>query len=46
MRYNKIIRLLGASSAILLASCSSGGSESNSVVPSLEETKLVQQNFY
>ena len=29
----------------MVASCSSGGSESNSVVPSLEETKLVQQNL-
>ena len=45
MKYNKIIRLLGASSAILVASCSSGGGESNSAAPSLEETKLVQKNL-
>jgi len=45
VKYNKIIRLLGASSAILVASCSSGGGESNSAAPSLEETKLVQKNL-
>ncbi len=46
MKYNKIIRLLGASSALLVASCTSGGSKSAAGASDVTAPTTVQERVF
>jgi hypothetical protein len=46
MKYNKIIRLLGASSALLVASCTSGGSKSAAGESDVTAPTTVQERIF
>jgi hypothetical protein len=46
VKYNKIIRLIGASSAILVASCTSGGSKSTAGATDLTAPTTVQERVF